>query len=41
MTKINFFFDGKQNNITKYHDYVIWFFRNIGRIFGRKNNGEY
>ena len=41
MTKINLFFDDKQNNITKYHDYVIWFCRNIERIFGKKNNGGY
>jgi hypothetical protein len=41
MTKIKFFFDGIHNNIKKYHDYVIWIFRNIQCIFDRKNNGVY
>jgi hypothetical protein len=36
--KMNFFSDGMHNNIKKYHDYIIWIFRNIRGIFDSQAN---
>ena len=38
MTKINFFFDGKHNDIQNDNNYVIYIFKNVRGIFNSKAN---
>jgi hypothetical protein len=39
--KIHIFFDGIQNKIYKYNEYIIYKFQNVRCIFDSKSNATY